>query len=204
MAKKKGKEEVSSAAPTESAQAEPANFKTNLNDPVSIKHCLDEQLCSWMKDEGFAEDVFFNNVKLILGFTAVAIAAFAQFYWVPFPESRNVLALCVAAYVLITAYLTLQDWLLGPCIFLATRQGWPRIRVNTTFMRWEREYEVFLADRDTSTEKSYKLDCTNYFDVNGHFLKERYASALSTIMQKFQEGKGGEEDSCCGDKDKTE
>eukprot|EP00808_Paulinella_micropora_P006879 g22987.t1 len=191
MPKKKKEEEKKEAPVSEPAEPAPENFKTNLNDPVAVKHCLDEQFTSWMKDDGFVEDTRANNIKLALGFTAVGMAALAQFYPVPFPESRLALGILVLMYMVITCYLTFQDWCIGNCIFLATREGWPRLRVNTSFFRWEREYEVFLADRDNlSDELSYKLDCTDYFDVKGHFLKERFAKELTRIIASFHKGEG--------------
>lgn len=56
-----------------------------------------------LQDEGFNEEHFWSNVKLVLLTAASAVALIAQFYPMPFPESRTLLAtcctLCVVQYM---------------------------------------------------------------------------------------------------------
>ena len=47
-----------------------------------------------LQDEGFEEEHFWSNVKLVLLTAASAVALIAQFYPMPFPESRTLLATC--------------------------------------------------------------------------------------------------------------
>ncbi|KAL5701564.1 hypothetical protein ACHQM5_026888 [Ranunculus cassubicifolius] len=81
--------------------------KTNLMDPSSIKHLLDESVTEIVTGRGYAEDVRLSNVKLLIGGIIIVIALAAQFYPMKFPEKRNFLIACIALYVFFNGLLQL-------------------------------------------------------------------------------------------------
>lgn len=73
-----------------------------------------------LQDEGFNEEHFWSNVKLVLLTAASAVALIAQFYPMPFPESRTLLATCCTLCVV-------QDMCV--CVVGAGGAAWPRLPV---------------------------------------------------------------------------
>ncbi|PIA59296.1 hypothetical protein AQUCO_00400294v1 [Aquilegia coerulea] len=69
--------------------------KTNLMDPSSIKHLLDESVSEIVTNRGYTEDVRMSNVRLLIGTIIIVVALVAQFYHKKFPENRNFLIGCI-------------------------------------------------------------------------------------------------------------
>ena len=58
-------------------------------------------------DLGFDEDFFYDNIKLGLMVVACTFAMVAQFYPMPFPESRPLLGVCCISYFLASTVIQL-------------------------------------------------------------------------------------------------
>ncbi|PIA28072.1 hypothetical protein AQUCO_07200004v1 [Aquilegia coerulea] len=74
--------------------------KTNLLDPNSIKHLLDETVTEIVTSRGYKEDVRLSNVKLLIGSIIIIIALIAQFYPKKFPQNKDVLIGCIILYII--------------------------------------------------------------------------------------------------------
>ena len=78
----------------------------NLGDTASIKRVLDDFIVAEVLDrDEIEEDVAWSNVKLVGGFAAIGVALFAQLWPVKFPDNREVLLWCLAAYVVLNVAL---------------------------------------------------------------------------------------------------
>ncbi|KAF5203917.1 Signal peptidase complex subunit [Thalictrum thalictroides] len=75
--------------------------KTNLLDPNSIKHLLDETATEIVTSRGYKEDVKLSNMKLLIGSIIIIIALIAQFYPKKFPENKDILIGCIILYPLL-------------------------------------------------------------------------------------------------------
>merc|ERR1719454_679468 len=76
----------------------------NTGDGVTLKAQLDDNIIKVLGETGFTEDHFWSNVKLLLLSGASIVALVAQFYPMPFPDSRTLLAVCCVLYVCAPAY----------------------------------------------------------------------------------------------------
>lgn len=79
-------------------------FQVDLGDMVKMKQVLDESVCAAVL-EHVPENYSWDNVKLLIMFTACVFAMVAQFAPIPFPDSRPLLGLCGAAYFLLSGVL---------------------------------------------------------------------------------------------------
>jgi signal peptidase complex subunit 2 len=74
-------------------------------DSVKVKQVLDDALMAAVTDTGFEANYSWDNMKLGLMFLSCVFAMAAQFYPMPFPESRLLLFCCCAAYFVISSVL---------------------------------------------------------------------------------------------------
>ncbi|OVA06476.1 Signal peptidase complex subunit 2 [Macleaya cordata] len=72
--------------------------KTNLLDPHSIKHLLDETVSEIVTARGYTEDNTMSNIRMFMGTIIILIALVAQFYPKKFPENREFLIGCIILY----------------------------------------------------------------------------------------------------------
>jgi signal peptidase complex subunit 2 len=79
----------------------------------------------------YEDDVTVSNIKLIVGVVAVLIALMAQFYSVPFPQSRGFLMGCVVVYWLVNSALQLVHWCVDPDSILITKPKHTAATANT-------------------------------------------------------------------------
>lgn len=54
---------------------------------------------------GYEEDVFYSNVRILLGLGACSFAVVAQFWPLPFPDNWSLLLVCVIGYCIFSAIL---------------------------------------------------------------------------------------------------
>ena len=88
----------------------PDPFIIETGDSIKVKQVLDDSLCEALLAEellNFEADFAFENFKFLLMFLACAAALIAQFYPMPFPDSRLLLTLCCGTYFLISTVLQL-------------------------------------------------------------------------------------------------
>eukprot|EP01031_Cornospumella_fuschlensis_P041493 gene41493-50635_t len=74
-------------------------------DSVKVKQVLDECIMETIGEAGYAINYSWDNFKLLLMFVACVFALVAQFYPMPFPASRPLLAVCCAMYFIISSVL---------------------------------------------------------------------------------------------------
>merc|ERR1719454_1658385 len=82
----------------------------NTGDGVTLKAQLDDNIIKVLGETGFTEDHFWSNVKLLLLSGASIVALVAQFYPMPFPDSRTLLAVCCVLYLVFNVVLQVITW----------------------------------------------------------------------------------------------
>ncbi|KAI8823043.1 signal peptidase complex subunit 2 [Fimicolochytrium jonesii] len=76
-------------------------IKVNIKNATELKHTLDDAIKRILVlDHKFTESHTHTDRRLLLGYLSVIFAAYATAYsyYVPFPECKTVLTVCVAAY----------------------------------------------------------------------------------------------------------
>lgn len=74
-------------------------------DSVKVKQVLDDSTMAAVVDAGFEANYNWENFKLFLMFLSCVFAMLAQFYPMPFPDSRLLLAVCCGLYFIISTVL---------------------------------------------------------------------------------------------------
>ena len=67
-------------------------------DSIKVKQVLDDSLIEAVKKYGYDINYHSENIKLIIMFLSCVFALIAQFYPIPFPQSRPLLGLCCVVY----------------------------------------------------------------------------------------------------------
>jgi len=179
-------------------------LKVNLAEHAAVKTCLDEQIAEYFtKKQGFQEELKWSNWRLILGTIAISIALTAQFYPMPFPQSRWFLAACVGAYVILQGFLALIQQRLGDTVFISKPipgvqnpaakkkdkpTGRPAIQVRATIPKYETTYTVTVETLEPRP-KTHKvdLDVSKFFDEEGTYLQDKFFQELARLYQKLQQ-----------------
>ncbi|RYH20957.1 hypothetical protein EON65_21970 [archaeon] len=74
-------------------------------DSVKVKQVFDDCIMETITDAGYAANYSWENFKLLLMFVSCVFALVAQFYPMPFPSSRPLLAVCCVMYFIISSVL---------------------------------------------------------------------------------------------------
>ena len=71
--------------------------KIDLDDQFTLKHTLDDAAAVYVTESlNFKEDFWSSNLKLGIMTFACAVALLAQFFPMPFPESRVYVGICIS------------------------------------------------------------------------------------------------------------
>jgi hypothetical protein len=91
----------------EEVELEEEKLKTIIEtgDSVKVKQVLDDATIKAVELAGFDINYHWENMKLLMMFISCVFAMIAQFYPIPFPESRPLLAICCAMYFIISTVL---------------------------------------------------------------------------------------------------
>lgn len=74
-------------------------------DSVKVKQVLDDTTIAAIEEAGYEPNYSWDNWKLLLMFISCVFAMIAQFYPMPFPSSRILLAVCCGFYFIISTIL---------------------------------------------------------------------------------------------------
>jgi hypothetical protein len=74
-------------------------------DSVKVKQVFDEAIVDAVRESGYEQNFFWENIKLSLMFISCVFAMVAQFFPIPFPASRPLLGICCASYFILSVVL---------------------------------------------------------------------------------------------------
>ena len=72
---------------------------------MKVKQVLDDTTIKAITEGGYDANYSWENTKLFLMFISCVFAMVAQFFPIPFPDSRPLLAICCGAYFIISSVL---------------------------------------------------------------------------------------------------
>lgn len=108
MSKKESKKDAKKEEEDEFEEENEDLIQVELGDFVKVKQILDEAVVKAVYDKDYSENYSLDNIKLWLMVVACLFAMVAQFYPMPFPESRPLLGICCAAYFVASSILQLM------------------------------------------------------------------------------------------------
>lgn len=171
---------ASDAAADELDDEERVPIQVETGDFVKVKQTLDESVVKAVLMCDFAENHHWDNVKLVLMVVACAFAMVAQFYPMPFPESRPLLGICCCAYFLASFVLQLiVTYIEQDCIMITKPKAGVTalgLRIRTNFPRFQYDYQVTIQEQDPSDKGASASDSKNSvnrtFMVNDYFTED--------------------------------
>jgi hypothetical protein len=169
----------------------PSVVKININDPAALRHTLDEQSVAYiLEQDGILEDHRVSNYKLIIGFSAVAVAFLAQFYPTDSQHYKDVIIGCVIVYTILQIALGcvsfLRDDSNSIVVSKATAERPHPYAATSSMKRYDTAYTLYfdLQSRPHNDRLHKVIDATEYFDVNGLFLREKFQNNLKPFLQE--------------------
>uniref|UniRef100_A0A7S2CXN1 Signal peptidase complex subunit 2 n=1 Tax=Florenciella parvula TaxID=236787 RepID=A0A7S2CXN1_9STRA len=194
VVKDEGEGNEAEEAEDEIAEGRREPMQVEIGDFVKVKQMLDESTVSAVLTLDYDENHYWDNVKLLLMVVACAFAMVAQFYPMPFPESRPLLGICCAAYFVASTVLQgIVTYIEQDTIMLthaknrqtAEKEG---LRIRTTFPRFQYDYTVVVEKAETkngpSVSQTYLI--TKYFTEDGWFDAEGFEEDVTKQVQKFE------------------
>ncbi|XP_026439578.1 probable signal peptidase complex subunit 2 [Papaver somniferum] len=169
--------------------------KTNLLDPHSIKHVLDETVNEIVLARGYKEDNTMSNIRLFLGTIIIAVALVAQFYPKKFPENKDFLICCIVLYIFLNIVLQViiytkeKDAILFtyplPGSFKSTG-----LVVSSKLPRFSDMYTLSVASADpksASAKKPVELtkSVTQWFTTEGVLVEGRFKKDVEGLINKY-------------------
>lgn len=174
-------------------------------DSVKVKQVLDDATMEAITKAGFEANMSWDNMKLFLMFLACVFALTAQFYPMPFPASRPLLAVCCALYFILSGVLqfivTFVDK--DTIMFTKARQGAgatgdvPELRIRTAFPRFQEYFTLTVQNKESKSPDSAsssvgKMYVGKYFTSKGEFDEEGFARDVKTVVEAFASKNYGE------------
>jgi len=96
-------------------------LQVDVGDMMKVKQILDETVAATILEQ-IDEDYHFDNFKLVIMAVGCMFAMVAQFAPLPFPESRMIIAVCVASYFVLSGVLQLITTIIDQDCILVTQQ----------------------------------------------------------------------------------
>eukprot|EP00462_Mataza_sp_D1_P009490 CAMPEP_0175165030 /NCGR_PEP_ID=MMETSP0087-20121206/26806_1 /TAXON_ID=136419 /ORGANISM="Unknown Unknown, Strain D1" /LENGTH=179 /DNA_ID=CAMNT_0016454255 /DNA_START=18 /DNA_END=554 /DNA_ORIENTATION=+ len=161
-----------------------------LYDMGSHKHCLDNAVKQFMVDKKqLSEDTRASNYKLIMGFVGTVIALMSQFYPMPFPECRPILAVGVVVYFILHSAISYIMYKEGNTVFQSVpKHEIPGLNISTHMFCFEVGYYVTISkvvNGELIDKEEKELKINNFFDTEGDFLKEPFFLQLDGILTEY-------------------
>lgn len=163
----------------------------NTGDGVTLKAQLDDNIIKVLGETGFTEDHFWSNVKLLLLSGASIVALVAQFYPMPFPDSRTLLAVCCVLYLVFNVVLQVITWFVeqDKIAVMRTKVGADELRlvVRTSLPRFNHMYTVQLEDAATGKQLA-KLEKSVgcYYTEEGEYAHELFEADVNRCVAQAQ------------------
>ncbi|KAJ1436850.1 microsomal signal peptidase 25 kDa subunit-domain-containing protein [Ochromonadaceae sp. CCMP2298] len=171
-------------------------FVIETGDSVKVKQVLDDATAAAIAAAGFEANYNWENLKLVLMVLSCVFAMVAQFYPIPFPESRPLLAVCCAAYFIISSVLQVFVTFVDKDTIMFTKPNKTfahALEIRTCFPRFQ-EYFSLLVQLKGKTDQvsSAKMYVGRYFTEKGEFDEGAFEADVQRHMRRFTEGKYGE------------
>jgi len=142
-----------------------------------------------VKEGGFPPDYAWDNFKLLIMFVSCLFALCAQFYPIPFPDSRPLLGVCCTAYFVLSGVLQFIMTYVDKDMIMLTKAGAGKeaLRIRTSFPRFQETFNLTIEAReDPKRAVVAKMYVGRYFTVKGEFDDECYKRDVLTHAKRFE------------------
>ncbi|KAK9463345.1 microsomal signal peptidase 25 kDa subunit [Lipomyces oligophaga] len=141
--------------------------KVNLSSTADMKTALDEDIIKYLTEAGYQQNFSLIDVRLGLGFTAVAVAGAVGYYdsKFGFEAAKQVTTIGVIIYFVLNSLLTLWVWLVEKRIIFVGKKAEETISLSTQLRKYQTSYLVEIKRKTFSADG--KIEITQVFDSDG-------------------------------------
>lgn len=173
-------------------------FIIETGDSVKVKQVLDDSIVDALTDDrygNYTPNYSYEDKKFLLMFFACAAALIAQFYPMPFPDSRGLIFVCCAVYFIISFILqVLQSFVDKDCILILHPKKDVTSKqtiVRSNFARFQEYFELILEAEDSSSTSctTAKMYVGKYFTEAGEFDEDSFVSDVLVHMERYEQEK---------------
>mmetsp|Transcript_179 Transcript_179/g.224 ORF Transcript_179/g.224 Transcript_179/m.224 type:complete len:205 (-) Transcript_179:348-962(-) len=167
-------------------------------DSVKVKQVLDDATSETLIENGFLPNYFWENMKLFLMFLSCVFAMIAQFYPIPFPDSRPLLGFCCAMYFVLSTILQGMITFIDKDIIMIGKPDQVTgkvVLIRTNFQRFQEYFEVIIQYQEEDTKlpptcaTTAKMYVGKYFTTKGEFDEAGYARDVLDHLERFNQQK---------------
>jgi signal peptidase complex subunit 2 len=167
-------------------------------DSIKVKQVLDEVVVDTVRYIGYDQNFSWDNIKLLVMVASCVFAMVAQFYPLPFPESRPLLGACCAGYFFLSGVLQFFITFVDRNTIMTTNAAGkcPAVQIDTTFHRFQEFFVMIVlpttnvGDEDPGALTA-KMYVGRYFTEEGMFDQVGFARDVEKMMHAYQNGKRG-------------
>jgi signal peptidase complex subunit 2 len=156
---------------------------------VKVKQVLDDATMAAIVDAGYEANYSWDNFKLFLMFISCVFAMTAQFYPLPFPDSRLLLAVCCGLYFVISTVLQFIVVFVDKDTIMLTKANKTfssEMRIRSTFHRFQEHFTLTIQLKDAEApQKVGKMYVGKYFTAKGEFDEDAFKADVRHHVQSF-------------------
>lgn len=180
----------------------PEEYQTiETGDSIKVKQVLDETTVEVVRaighKHGFDMSFGWDNLKLVIMMASCIFAMVAQFYPLPFPESRPLLGVCCVGYFALSGVLQFMITFVDKDTIMTTT-GSKELQIDTTFARFQEYFTLAViplpsnlgvADPKATRAKMY---VGRYFTEDGDYDEVGFAREVEKVMNLHISGTFGD------------
>ena len=155
-----------------------------------MKRAIDEAIVKFVEEElGYPEDHYWSNAKLLIMFSATAIALFGQFYpcdpRTGDAQSRAIVIMCVVAYFVLSVLLQLVITFVDKDTIMITKTPAP-MRIRTAMPPYSKMFEMKMSPKEETNDaacSSAKISVEKLFNDDGELLIAPLAKFVRAVAK---------------------
>ena len=145
----------------------------DTGDSVKVKQVLDDACLEAVQSYGYEPNYRSENIKMLLMVISCGFALAAQFYPIPFPQSRPLLGLCCAGYFIMSAVFQLIITFVDKDTIITTKAHKTSgnvVLVRANFPRFQEYYSLVTQSIEPNSPcTTSKMYVGKYFTSQGAF-----------------------------------
>eukprot|EP00301_Raphidiophrys_heterophryoidea_P021302 c5775_g1_i2.p1 GENE.c5775_g1_i2~~c5775_g1_i2.p1 ORF type:complete len:198 (+),score=47.57 c5775_g1_i2:45-596(+) len=168
--------------------------KGNTGDWSFVKTTLDTQILK-IVEEDYDVDKSLMNLKLVMGYIAIAFALLAQFYPMKWPDSWWLTAVCVFVYTSLSSIMQLMIWYynMDNTLTKPTGKSDPHgMCFSSELPRFSDNFTIRISSRGgkDSNGKVQELEATEsiskWFDKDGVFYPDQFEPFVRNLLDTWE------------------
>ncbi|KAK9236737.1 microsomal signal peptidase 25 kDa subunit [Lipomyces kononenkoae] len=147
--------------------------KVNLSSLPDLKNATDDEIVQILATKGYTQIFNLIDVRLMLGFVSVIVAAAAAGYdyYVGFEKAKPFTAIGVSLYFVLNVAFTAWIMYVEKGTFYQGSKDGKKISIISTTKKYSPLYNLNVTETTTSKSSQAAKSFTDFFDSNGYIVR---------------------------------